>query len=190
LALVLGDVSGKGVPAAMLMVKVSSELGVYLAREASPVAVLNAVNQRFLRRNTEGNFVTMVLAVLDLNEHAIELVIAGHIRPLLCRTDGSVVDVGDVEAGLPLGVESQHRYASTGLGVEVGQTLVLVSDGITEAENAQGEFFGLKRLRELVADTPASADEVGHRIIEAVDRFVGDHPQTDDRCVLCIHRHR
>jgi serine phosphatase RsbU (regulator of sigma subunit) len=101
-----------------------------------------------------------------------------------------VVDVGDAEAGLPLGVESRHHYASTAMELEVGQTLVLVSDGITEAENTPGEFFGLKRLRELVSGAPASAGAVGRRIIEAVDHFVGEHPQTDDRCVLCVHRHR
>jgi serine phosphatase RsbU (regulator of sigma subunit) len=88
LALALGDVSGKGVPAALLMAKVSSELGACLAAEPDPVEALNQVNRRFSRRSPEGAFVTLVLAMLDLSRHALTIVNAGHIRPLLRRPDG------------------------------------------------------------------------------------------------------
>ncbi len=188
LALVVGDVSGKGVPAALLMVKVASELEASLATEPNPVQVLNQVNRRFSRRNPDGTFVTMVLAVLDLSAHQMSIVNAGHLRPLLRRPDGSVVAIGDAEAGLPLGVAPNRSYAQTQLDIRPGETLVLVSDGITEAQSADRGQYGQQRLLAQLHAPVGLAAEIGRRIIDDVDRFVGHHPQSDDRCLLCMHR--
>jgi serine phosphatase RsbU (regulator of sigma subunit) len=188
LALVVGDVSGKGVPAALLMVKVASELEASLATERDPVQVLNQVNQRFSRRNPEGTFVTMVLAVLDLSAHQMSIVNAGHLRPLLRRPDGSVVEIGDAEAGLPLGVVPNSLYAQTRLDIQLGDALVLVSDGITEAQSAGRGQYGQRRLLAQLQTPAGSATDIGRRIIHDVDRFVGQHPQSDDRCLLCLRR--
>jgi serine phosphatase RsbU (regulator of sigma subunit) len=189
LALVVGDVSGKGIPAALLMVKVASELGASLATEPDPVAVLNQVNQRFSRRNPDGAFVTMVLAVLDLSNHRMTIVNAGHIRPLLRRPDGSIVEIGDTEAGMPLGVMPSRPYEQTELDLGIGDALVLVSDGITEAQSAHGRQYGQQRLvAQLTAPLSDTAADLGRRIIGDVDHFVGNHPQSDDRCLLCIKR--
>jgi serine phosphatase RsbU (regulator of sigma subunit) len=188
LALVVGDVSGKGVPAALLMVKVASELEASLATERDPVQVLNQVNQRFSRRNPDGTFVTMVLAVLDLSAHQMSIVNAGHLRPLLRRPDGSIVEIGDAEAGLPLGVAPNRPYAETRLDIQPGDALVLVSDGITEAHSAgRGQYGQPRLLAQLHAPADTAAD-LGRRIIDDVDRFVGQHPQSDDRCLLCMRR--
>jgi serine phosphatase RsbU (regulator of sigma subunit) len=188
LALVVGDVSGKGVPAALLMVKVASALEASLSTEPDPVQVLNQVNQRFSRRNPDGTFVTMVLAMLDLSNHHMSIVNAGHLRPLLRRLDGSVVEIGDAEAGLPLGLAPHQSYAQTRLKIEPGAALVLVSDGITEAHSASRGQYGLERLITQLQLPGDSAAEIGRRIIDDVDRFVGHHPQSDDRCLLCIRR--
>lgn len=188
LALVVGDVSGKGVPAALLMVKVASALEASLGTEPDPVQVLNQVNQRFSRRNPDGTFVTMVLAMLDLSNHHMSIVNAGHLRPLLRRRDGSVVEIGDAEAGLPLGLAPHQSYAQTRLEIEPGAALVLVSDGITEAQCGGWGQYGLERLIAQLRLPGDSAAEIGRRIIDDVDRFVGHHPQSDDRCLLCIHR--
>jgi serine phosphatase RsbU (regulator of sigma subunit) len=188
LALVLGDVSGKGVPAALLMAKVSSELGACLAAEPDPVEALNQVNRRFSRRSPEGAFVTLVLAMLDLSRHALTIVNAGHIRPLLRRPDGIVVAIGDAEGGLPLGVEPEQTYERTPLELGVGDALLLVSDGMTDAFDARGERYGVSRLRGLLASAAGSATDIGRRIIGDIDQFVGDHPQSDDRCLLCLRR--
>lgn len=188
LALVVGDVSGKGVPAALLMVKVASELEASLATELDPVAVLSKVNRRFTRRNPDGAFVTMVLAILDLSDHQMSLVNAGHLRPLLRRPDGSVVEIGDTEAGLPLGVLPSLTYEPTRLEINVGDALVLISDGITEAQSAGGQQYGQQRLLAQLAASCGKAADLGRRIIDDVDRFVGSHPQSDDRCLLCVKR--
>ncbi len=188
LALVVGDVSGKGVPAALLMVKVASELEASLATELDPVQVLNQVNQRFSRRNPDGTFVTMVLAVLDLSTHQMSIVNAGHLRPLLRRPDGSVVEIGDAEAGLPLGVAPNRSYAQTRLDIQLGDALVLVSDGITEAQSAGRGQYGQQRLLDQLYPPVGTVTDLGRRIIDDVDRFVGHDPQSDDRCLLCLRR--
>lgn len=189
LAVVVGDVSGKGVPAALLMVKVASELEASLATELDPVAVLNKVNRRFSRRNPDGAFVTMVLAVLDLSDHRVSLVNAGHLRPLLRRPDGTVLEIGDAEAGLPLGVVPLQSYIQAQLDMEIGDALILISDGITEAQSAGGRQYGQPRLlTQITASFSDTAADLGRRIIDDVDRFVGNHPQSDDRCLLCAKR--
>jgi len=188
LALVVGDVSGKGVPAALLMVKVASELQASLATEPDPVQVLNQVNRRFSRRNPDGTFVTMVLAVLDLSAHSMSIVNAGHLRPLLRRPDGSVVEIGDAEAGFPLGVSPIRPYLQTQLDLHIGDALVLISDGITEAKSGGMQQYGQQRLLVQLESPVGSAADLGRRIIDDVDRFVGHYPQSDDRCLMCIRR--
>ena len=189
LALVVGNVSGKGVPAALLMVKVASELEASLATEPDPVAALNKVNRRFSRRNPDGVFVTMVLAVLDLSDHRMTIVNAGHLRPLLRRADGSIFEIGDAQAGLPLGVVPLQSYEQAQLEMGIGDALVLISDGITEAQDASWRQYGQQRLlTQITASFSDTAADLGRRIIGNVDHFVGHHPQSDDRCLLCIKR--
>ena len=188
LALVVGDVSGKGVPAALLMVKVASQLQASLATEPDPVQVLNQVNQHFSRRNPDGTFVTMVLAVLDLSSHSMSIVNAGHLRPLLRRPDGTIVEIGDAEAGRPLGISPIQPYLQTRLDLQIGDALVLISDGITEAQSADQQQYGQQRLLAQLTPAVGAANDLGRRIINDVDHFVGHHPQSDDRCLMCIRR--
>jgi len=188
LALVVGDVSGKGVPAALLMVKVASELQASLATEPDPVQVLNQVNRRFSRRNPDGTFVTMVLAVLDLSTHCLSIVNAGHLRPLLRRPDGRIEQIGDAQAGMPLGVNPIRPYQQTQLDLQAGDALVLISDGITEAQSEGMQQYGHQRLLVQLQSPADTAADLGRRIIDDVDRFVGHYPQSDDRCLMCIRR--
>lgn len=188
LALVVGDVSGKGVPAALLMVKVASELQASLATGSDPVQVLNRVNRRFSQRNPDGSFVTMVLAVLDLSAHTMSVVNAGHLRPLLRRSDGRIVEIGDAEAGMPLGVSPLRPYLPTQFEFEAGDALVLISDGITEAQSLDMGQYGQQRLLLQLKASGGTAADLGRRIIDDVDRFVGHYPQSDDRCLMCVRR--
>lgn len=188
LALVVGDVSGKGVPAALLMVKVASELQASLATGSDPVQVLNRVNRRFSQRNPDGTFVTMVLAVLDLSAHAMSVVNAGHLRPLLRRPDGSIIEIGDAEAGMPLGVSPIRPYLPTQFEFRAGDALVLISDGITEAQSLDMGQYGQQRLLLQLKSFAGTAADLGRRIIDDVDCFVGHHPQSDDRCLMCVRR--
>ena len=186
LAIVLGDVSGKGIPAAILMAKVSSEISAFLASGMPSLEVIGRVNARLADRSPECRFVTMVLVVLDLRTHELTLVNAGHMLPLLRHRDGTIVEIGAGCSGLPLGVEPTHQYMESNSSLRTGDTLILYSDGVTDAMNASGKMFGTKQLHCAVA---ANSSEIGKAIMDEIDNHVGDEPQTDDICLLCVSKH-
>jgi serine phosphatase RsbU (regulator of sigma subunit) len=188
LAMLLGDVSGKGVPAALLMTKASTEFNVFLSAGMSPVEVVGTVNRRFSNRSPDGAFMTMVLGVLDWTTHQVQLVNAGHIRPLLRRPGGEVVEIGDAESGLPLGVLPDVEYQQTQFSLGAGEALLLVTDGITEAQDGDGNLYGLPRLRDLYSKAGGTAMEIGQLILDDIGRFVGDNAQSDDTCLVCVRR--
>jgi phosphoserine phosphatase RsbU/P len=189
LAILVGDVAGKGVPAALLMAKASTELSVFLSAGNSPVDVVSTVNRRFITRSPNGAFMTLVLAVLDWTGHRISLVNAGHLRPLLRHTDGTVVEMGAEQFGLPLGILPDVQYRQTEFGMQPGEALLLVTDGITEAHfDGDGKLYGTRRLRERYGSASGTAAEIGQWILDDIRRFVGDNPPTDDTCLLCVRR--
>jgi phosphoserine phosphatase RsbU/P len=188
LAVLLGDVSGKGVPAALLMARASAEFSAFLANEMTPVEVVNTVNRRFVQRSAETAFMTMVLVVIDWATHRLQLVNAGHVRPLLRRTNGEVLEVGAAESGMPLGIRPDVEYRQSELDIGPGETLLLVTDGITEAQNGRGALYGIPRLRNVYASCEGGAFDIVQSILNDTGRFVGDNDQSDDTCLLCVHR--
>ncbi len=188
LAVLLGDVSGKGVPAALLMARASAEFSAFLANEMSPVEVVNTVNRRFAQRSAETAFMTMVLVILDWSTHRLQLVNAGHVRPLLRRASGEVLEVGAAESGMPLGIRPDVEYRQAELDIGPGETLLLVTDGITEAQNGRGDLYGIPRLRKTYAGCKGGAFDIVQSILNDTGRFVGDNDQSDDTCLLCVHR--
>jgi sigma-B regulation protein RsbU (phosphoserine phosphatase) len=189
LAIVLGDVAGKGIPAALFMAKIASELSVFLASGLDPVSVLHRLNPRFDTRNPRSTFVTMVLAVLDYTAHEFVLVNAGHMPPLLRAVDGVIKEVGQKQTGLPLGVEPTYQYTELRLAIGPGETIVFYSDGVTDAQNLAGKRYGAERLRVTLAHNIVDAASVGERIMNDIHEFVGDAQQFDDICLLCVSRH-
>lgn len=188
LALLLGDVSGKGVPAALLMAKASTEFSVFLTHDLQPVEVVSIVNKRFVQRSAESAFMTMVLVILDWTTHRLQLVNAGHLRPLLRRANGQVLEIGNDTSGLPLGIESQFVYQVSEYDLEPGDTLLMVTDGITEAQNRQGDLYGWKRLVDKYSQCEGGAFDIAQMIVSDTGRFVGDNDQKDDTCLVCVQR--
>ncbi len=188
LALLLGDVSGKGVPAALLMAKVSTEFSVFLTHDIPPVEVVSTVNKRFAQRSAENAFMTMVLVILDWKTHRLQLVNAGHLRPLLRRASGEVLEIGNDTSGLPLGIEPQFEYQVAEYDLRPGDTLLMVTDGVTEAENRQGDLYGWKRLIEKYRQCEGSAFDIVQSILSDTGRFIGDNDQKDDTCLVCVQR--
>jgi phosphoserine phosphatase RsbU/P len=190
LAVVLGDVSGKGVGAALIMAKLSGEVRFCLASEADPAAAMNRINSSFSRSGWQDRFVTFVLAVLDTTRHEITVVNAGHMPPLLRHSQGKVEPVGSDQAGLPLGIDADFQYEQHTRQFVPGDYLTLFTDGISEAMNAAGELYGLDRLREQLATPAAPVAGLGRLILDDVKRFVGGRPQSDDMCLACFGRAR
>jgi serine phosphatase RsbU (regulator of sigma subunit) len=189
LAVVLGDVSGKGVSAALLMAKLSGEVRYCLASEPTPADAVSRINASFSRSGWQDRFVTFILAVLDARTSELTLVNAGHMAPLLRHSQGGVVEeIGDDLAGLPLGVDPDYQYEQYSCAIAPGDFLALFTDGISEAMNLDNELYGLERLRKLLSQPSASVDALGRDILDDVKRFVGGRPQSDDMCLACFGR--
>jgi phosphoserine phosphatase RsbU/P len=188
LAVVVADVSGKGISASLLMAKLSAETRFCLASEPSPAQAIGRLNRAFCESGWEDRFVTMVLAVLDPRRHEVTVVNAGHLPPLLRRGAGAVEAVGESESCLPLGVDHDVDYAQCILPLVPGESIVLYTDGITEAMNAQDELYGQQRLLTLLGSDVDRVSLLGRRILDDVKRFVGARPQSDDMCLTCFGR--
>jgi len=188
LAIVVADVSGKGVSAALIMAKLSGEVRYCLASESSPALAVNRINASFSSSGWQDRFVTFILAVLDVKNHELTLVNAGHMPPLLRRGSGDVEAIGGDQAGLPLGVVSDFEYEQHSQPLAPGDFLALFTDGISEAMNSDNELYGIERLRGQMSDGKAEVSNLGRVILDDVKRFVGGRPQSDDMCLACFGR--
>ncbi len=187
-AVVLGDVAGKGVSAAILMARLSSDVRFSLASEKSPAAAVTKANHTFAQHDWADRFVTMIVAVVDPNTHRLTLVNAGHMPPLLRRAGGDVVEVGDEITGLPIGVMDEFEYESIDLELGPGDSLTMFTDGFSEAMNSARDLYGLERLAEQIKASVTDVEELGRQVLSDVRRFVGDFDQSDDMCLACFGR--
>lgn len=188
LAVVVADVSGKGIPAALLMARLSSEVRFCLATENSPAKAVERLNAGFARPGWEDRFVTLALAVLEPAAHKVSLINAGHLPPLLRRANGAVEPVGVEASGVPLGVDNDVRYATHEFALAPGERVTLFTDGISEAMNPSGQLFGLARLRECLAEPCDSVEMLGRGVLNGVKQFVASRAQSDDMCLVCLGR--
>ena len=188
LAIALADVSGKGVSAALLMAKLSSETRYCLVSESSPAAAVSRLNQIFCASRWEDRFVTMILTVLDPVKHEVCVVNAGHMPPLLRRGSGDVEPAAETIGGLPLGVADGLDYQQSTISLSAGDWLTMYTDGIPDAMNVARDFYGAKRLEAQLRAQVAGVRDLGQRILDDVRRFVGNQAQSDDMCVTCFGR--
>lgn len=187
-AAVVGDVAGKGVSAAILMAKLSSDVRFWLARESDPAIAMGRINAAFSSHGWDDRFVTMIVAVVEPDINRLTLVNAGHMPPLLRKGDGVVSEIGGEEAGLPIGVLDDSEFEAFQCELEPGDFLTLFTDGFSEAMNRGKELFGLERLAELAGNAEIPSDALGPYILKEVRKFVGDYPQSDDMCLVCFGR--
>jgi len=188
LAVVVADVSGKGISASLLMAKLSAETRYCLASDREPAQAIGRLNRVFCDSVWDDRFVTMVLAVLDPRRHEVTIVNAGHLPPLWRHGPRAVEPVAEAETGLPLGVDRDVDYAHCMLPLSPGDSLILYTDGITEAMNVAGELYGSRRLLALLNSDVDRVGPLGHRILDDVKRFVGARSQSDDMCLTCFGR--
>jgi serine phosphatase RsbU (regulator of sigma subunit) len=188
LALIMADVSGKGIAAALLMAKLSAEIKYCLASEASPQAALKRLNKVFCTDRWDDRFITLILVVLDPVTHYYWLVNAGHWPALLKKANGDVCFVGEAKAGPPLGVSHDVAYESFVGTFDPGDLLILFTDGLVDAMNPNGEAFGQARIMDVVRHSSGSPEDVGNGLVQEIHRFVGQRPQTDDMCLVVVGR--
>jgi serine phosphatase RsbU (regulator of sigma subunit) len=187
-AVIVGDVAGKGVPAALLMARLSADVRFSLASEADPAKAVQQINEGFARNDWQDRFVTMLAAVLNPATSELTIVNAGHMAPLLRRRDGSVMEIGEEAAGLPLGVAPELGYESFKHQVEPGDVLTIFTDGFSEAMNNDRDLYGIDRLKEQLSAPAVSVVDFGKHILDDVHKFVNGFDQSDDMCLVCFGR--
>lgn len=188
LAIVVADVSGKGISAALLTAKISAEIRFCLVTESDPAAAVTKLNYVFSQGGWEDRFVTMILMVLNPPSGQVTLVNAGHMPPLARLGNQPVEMPGSENAGLPIGVTEDFDYESYQITLEPGDSLAAFTDGFSEAMNANEDLYGIEQLEARFADPVSSLSDLGRHILEDVKRHVAGHPQSDDMCLVCVGR--
>jgi sigma-B regulation protein RsbU (phosphoserine phosphatase) len=176
---VLADVSGKGTAAGLLMSATRGMLRSLAEAACRPAEVVSKLNSLMVEDFPSGRFVTLVYAVVDPHKRTLTVANAGHLPPLLVRN--CEARLLESESGLPLGVATGEFSEST-VDLPPGSKLLFYSDGITEAENRNGEEYGLERLQEHFCGPNASAES----ILEHVRAFVAPAPMRDDATIIVV----
>ncbi len=183
----LGDVSGKGTGAALLMSSLHAAIHAQIAAKSSLDETVVAVNE-YLAENTPANrFVTLFIAELDPASGELRFINAGHNPPVLGRADGTIEQLES--GGLPLGIMPFSEYEAGTVALGKGDALVIYSDGVSEANNLAEEEFGLERLSAVItANIGASASGIRDKVESALSEFTGTAPANDDITLVIVKR--
>jgi len=186
-AVIVADVVGHGIAAAMMMAKLSAEAKFCLATENNPAAAITKLNDRFTSIRID-RFVTLIMGVLDPVNHEVTIVNAGHMPPIWRRTDNTIEEPGGDVSGLPVGIVEGMAYKQIVVPLADGESLTMYTDGINEAIDEAGKQFSIDRIRNHVKTGSQELEVVGQAIVDDVRQFVGEGPQADDMCIVCLGR--
>ena len=188
LGLAIADVSDKGVPAALFMMSSRTLLKGAAIGSLVPGEALREVNELLYEENETMMFVTVLYSIYDPASGKLTYSNGGHDAPLLVRPDGTS-ELLPLTYGIALGVTPDVQFSSHTIQLNPGESVVLYTDGVTEAMNANGEQFGVERMHEVFAGSPPKdSEQAAEAIFEAVRGFVGDTPQSDDITCLVLRR--
>ena len=182
----IGDVCGKGVPAAMLMAVVHSMLRMLSEQEEAPARIVGELNREACRNNATGTFVTLFLGVLDLSTGRLRYCNAGHDRPILV---GDSVEELPALANVPVGVFDDFTYQEQEAMVAADSLLFLYTDGVTESKDVDRQQYGRDRLLGALSACPRQSDVLIQAVGADVRAFAGEAEQSDDITMLALHYH-
>lgn len=179
----VGDVSGKGVPASLLMAVTRSLFRSVSARIEDPGQIMSQINNAMSEMNENSMFVTLFIGVLDLHTGNLTYSNAGHCTPVLLGEKPTPVKM---DANIPVGIMADWQFTSQSVTLKPGQTLFIYTDGLTEAENATQKQFGEERMMEILAKSGNSPRPLIENIMQEVRNFVGQAEQSDDLTMLAV----
>ncbi len=188
--LAFGDVSGKGVAAALVMARLASAIQATVQVASDLGSAMASVNDHMCHRSWGGRFATLVGLLIDPVRHVAELANAGHRAPLVRRAAGGVEEFAPDVAGLPIGIVDGQAYAVGELALEPGDVILLFTDGIDESRSAAGELFGVDRIRKILGSGPPDPEGLGRALLEAVHAHSAGRPASDDIALLAVSRLR
>ncbi|MBR2192480.1 MAG: SpoIIE family protein phosphatase [Bacteroidaceae bacterium] len=180
----VGDVSGKGVPASMVMAVTRALFRTATAHESNPGRMVSEINEMMVEDNDSYMFVTLFLGVLDLPTGRLRYCNAGHNAPLLI--DDTEAKMLPCDANLPIGIMENRRFSTQEIVVSPGTTIFLYTDGVTEAENIKNEQFQENRMMDVAMYWDRQPKTLIEQMKKSVQEFVGEAEQNDDMTMLAI----
>ncbi len=191
LGIALGDVAGKGVAAALMMAKFSGDTRFCLSTKPNTSEAISELNNTLCAAGIEEKFMTMTLCILDTITGKLSFSSAGHPPIIVRHPDGSFVELGEDISGFPLGVVPGIPYDEMEVQLNVGDVVVIYSDGVTDSRGPNNELFDTKERRRLpkrIAETSGGPEAVGKSILQAVREYSLGQPQADDITLICFGR--
>ena len=186
LCFTIGDVSGKGVPAAVFMSAVKTLIKATAKTIDKPSTILRIVNEEISRGNEHATFVTVFLGLLDVRTGEMCYTNAGHNPPLMLRKDKNVEFLTG-KKNMVLGIDEEFGFRQDTVTLKPGEGIFLYTDGVTEAFNSKGELFSAERLQKDIADCPNNlSKELALNILKNIQSFSTDVPQSDDITILTM----
>jgi phosphoserine phosphatase RsbU/P len=189
LAIAVGDVSGKGVSAALMMAKFSGDTRFCILTESSPSEAANELNGLLFSAGIEERFITLSLSVLDPERRTLTLASAGHLPIMIRHSNGTVDEIGEDVAGFPLGIVPEGEYKQTQVTLQPGDVVAVFSDGVTDARNLREELYesrDKRRLLRKLADTSGGPETIGRALLQDIREFSAGHTQVDDITLICF----
>jgi len=190
LAILLGDVAGKGVVAALLMAKLSANAKFCILTEPDLATAITKLNTSMIHSGITDRFVTLVAAVLNPADHTVTLVNAGHPPPLIYHRNTGVVEdaICIEESGVPLGVIDGFKYASCQIHLDPGDSILAFTDGVTEATDLHDVQLQTTGLYAAIQGGSYSTRELGEQVVKAVKKFALGRSQFDDIALVGLGR--
>ena len=188
ICLSFGDVAGKGIPASLVMSRISSVVQSTLRHVDDVGEAVEAINNHMCASAVEGRFVTYILAIIDTRTHEMRLVIAGHMSPMIRKRDGSIEEFDEESVGVPIGVLEEYPFDVLSRTVQPGETVLFYTDGVSEAMNPKGELYGDKRVREFLRNSRGTAAEIGKALLADVRAHANGRSQNDDITIMVFGR--
>jgi len=185
LGILLGDVSGKGVPAALQMARLMSDFRYVSTKNSEPKDVLHEVNNILFERSYRGMFTTVVYLVLHLNKRVMSVANAGHLAVLLQRGGGRVEETAPA-SGTPLGMLPQTQYQQMEIKLDPGDRVVLISDGVIETKSETEALFGQERLVKFLEKESGEPSVLLLQLEKTLSKFSGHAPQYDDKTTVAF----
>jgi len=186
IAFVIADVSGKGVPAGLFMVKAKTVIKSAARADRTPAEIIMRANDELSEGNDESMFVTALFGVLETTTGRLELVSAGHNPPYILDAAGGAVHEERLPEQVVLGAMAGIDYESTSLTIRPGDALFIYTDGVNEAMDPDNVEFGYERLLTVLQDRKDTAIDVTTAMVDAVNAFARGAEQSDDITVMCL----
>jgi sigma-B regulation protein RsbU (phosphoserine phosphatase) len=182
----IGDVCGKGIPAALFMARMVSDYRLYSQLYDNPAEVLGALNKVLVKRSFRGMFVTSIYGVLKPSEGKFVFSSAGHLPVIKINGKNNQIELINNYKGIPLGIMPDFNFEQGFLELQKNDLIVLITDGVIEAKNKAGQIYSLERVLDVLANPKAKVQEMVDLLLEDIQKFSEDTLQHDDLTIVMI----